>query len=308
VSGGRSGKGERLDERVLREGLAESRSVAQSLILAGRVLVDDEPVDKAGARIAPDRQVRLKGGARPFVSRGGEKLAAALGDGRLDPLVEDRLFRLVMTRTLVADPAFERLLTGLRRLCLHAVAAKAKSRSGRLHDDPGFATALARQCFITNYAYAETEDLIDETWVPREFDQTNTLNVDFDFLVTRKWRLNLAWRYHTGWPTTPISLVEVEGGNGSAEEDEELETEYEIVLGPFNSDRLPDYHRFDARLSRQWGLSFGELTFFVDIQNVLDRKNVAGFDITVDTEEGELEQIVEEGVGFLPSIGISIEF
>jgi outer membrane receptor protein involved in Fe transport len=159
-----------------------------------------------------------------------------------------------------------------------------------------------------NYAYAETEDLIERTWVPREFDQTNTLNVDFDFLVTRKWRLNLAWRYHTGWPTTPISLVEVEGEDGSAEEDEEVDTVYEIVLGPFNSDRLPDYHRFDARLSRQWGLSLGELTFFVDIQNLLDRKNVAGFDITVDTEEGELEQIVEEGVGFLPSIGISIEF
>jgi SAM-dependent methyltransferase/tetratricopeptide (TPR) repeat protein len=85
-------------------------------------------------------------------------LAAALGDGRLDPLVEDRLFRMVMTRTLVADPAFERLLTGLRRLCLHALTAKAQSRSGLLHDDPGFVTALARQCFITNYAYAESAE------------------------------------------------------------------------------------------------------------------------------------------------------
>lgn len=78
-------KGERLDERVVREGLAPSRSAAQALILAGRVLVDDEPVDKSGTRIASERSVRLKVGARRFVSRGGEKLAAALDDLGLDP-------------------------------------------------------------------------------------------------------------------------------------------------------------------------------------------------------------------------------
>jgi len=78
-------KGERLDERVLREGLAPSRSAAQALILAGRVLVDDEPVDKSGTRIATGRVIRLKGGVRRFVSRGGEKLSAALSDLGLDP-------------------------------------------------------------------------------------------------------------------------------------------------------------------------------------------------------------------------------
>ena len=78
-------KGERLDERVVREGLAESRSAAQALILSGRVLVDDEPVDKAGTRIPTGKSVRLKGGARSFVSRGGEKLAAALDDFEIDP-------------------------------------------------------------------------------------------------------------------------------------------------------------------------------------------------------------------------------
>ncbi|MAG33043.1 MAG: TlyA family rRNA (cytidine-2'-O)-methyltransferase [Deltaproteobacteria bacterium] len=78
-------KGERLDERVVREGLAETRSAAQALILSGRVLVDDEPVDKAGARVPTARRVRLKGGGRRFVSRGGEKLSAALEDLGVDP-------------------------------------------------------------------------------------------------------------------------------------------------------------------------------------------------------------------------------
>lgn len=78
-------KGERLDERVVREGLAESRSAAQALILSGRVLVDDAPMDKAGVRIAAAKTVRVKGGVRSYVSRGGEKLAAALDDLGIDP-------------------------------------------------------------------------------------------------------------------------------------------------------------------------------------------------------------------------------
>ncbi len=70
---------------MLAEGLAESRSAAQALILSGVVLVDDTPVDKAGARVADSAQVRLKRSVRAFVSRGGEKLAGALMDLGFDP-------------------------------------------------------------------------------------------------------------------------------------------------------------------------------------------------------------------------------
>jgi 23S rRNA (cytidine1920-2'-O)/16S rRNA (cytidine1409-2'-O)-methyltransferase len=76
---------ERLDERVVREGLAPTRAQAQALILAGRVLVDDAPAEKAGQAVAPDARVRLRGEERRFVSRGGEKLAGALADFGIDP-------------------------------------------------------------------------------------------------------------------------------------------------------------------------------------------------------------------------------
>ena len=75
----------RLDERVLQAGLAASRSVAQGLIRAGKVLVDDVPVDKPGTRIAPDAVLRVRGAGRRFASRGGEKLAGALDDLAVDP-------------------------------------------------------------------------------------------------------------------------------------------------------------------------------------------------------------------------------
>ena len=55
------------------------------MIRAGRVLVDDVPVDKPGTRIRPEAAVRVRGDLRRFVSRGGEKLAGALDDLGLDP-------------------------------------------------------------------------------------------------------------------------------------------------------------------------------------------------------------------------------
>ena len=65
--------------------LAPSRTRAQALIRAGRVLVDDRPVDKPGARVAELARVRVRGEDRAFASRGGEKLAGALADLGLDP-------------------------------------------------------------------------------------------------------------------------------------------------------------------------------------------------------------------------------
>jgi SAM-dependent methyltransferase len=83
-------------------------------------------------------------------------LRAALGAGDLDPLFEDELLHAVLTRGLVPDAAFERLLTALRRACLEAVTAGKASAPGLFHDDPALIAALARQCFHNGYAYAET--------------------------------------------------------------------------------------------------------------------------------------------------------
>ena len=78
-------KGLRLDERVLRDGLAETRTRAQALIRTGRVLVDDVPVEKPGTRVREGAAIRVRGRERPFVSRGGEKLAGAIQDLGIDP-------------------------------------------------------------------------------------------------------------------------------------------------------------------------------------------------------------------------------
>jgi len=68
---------ERLDVLLVTRGLAESRSLAQRLIMAGQVRVDDQVVLKASIRVASDSRLAVDQGPR-FVSRGGEKLEAAL--------------------------------------------------------------------------------------------------------------------------------------------------------------------------------------------------------------------------------------
>ncbi len=68
----------RADQLIVDRGLAESRTRAQALILAGLVFVGDRRVDKAGQTLPADAELILKGRDHPWVSRGGVKLAHAL--------------------------------------------------------------------------------------------------------------------------------------------------------------------------------------------------------------------------------------
>jgi len=68
----------RVDLLLVERGLVPSRERARALILAGRVLVSEQKVEKAGAAVPGDAPIRLLGEDQPYVSRGGVKLAAAL--------------------------------------------------------------------------------------------------------------------------------------------------------------------------------------------------------------------------------------
>jgi 23S rRNA (cytidine1920-2'-O)/16S rRNA (cytidine1409-2'-O)-methyltransferase len=68
----------RLDKALVERGLAGSRERAQALILAGRVMVEEQKVEKPGTPIAEDAALRLLGDDLRYVSRGGLKLERAL--------------------------------------------------------------------------------------------------------------------------------------------------------------------------------------------------------------------------------------
>jgi 23S rRNA (cytidine1920-2'-O)/16S rRNA (cytidine1409-2'-O)-methyltransferase len=74
----------RIDKLLVERGLAETREKAQAMIMAGNVLVDDQPATKAGMPVAEDANVRLKEAPHPYVGRGGVKLEGAVRSFGLD--------------------------------------------------------------------------------------------------------------------------------------------------------------------------------------------------------------------------------
>ena len=74
----------RIDRVLVDRGLAPSRARAAALVMAGCVLVDDVPVEKAGQAVDPEADIRLKGKDHPYVSRGGLKLERAIKEFGVD--------------------------------------------------------------------------------------------------------------------------------------------------------------------------------------------------------------------------------
>jgi len=87
----------RIDKLLLDRGLVASRQRAQALILAGRVLVNEQKIEKPGTAVPDDAELRLIGDDLRYVSRGGLKLEAALSFWKID--LRDRVGMDVGTST-----------------------------------------------------------------------------------------------------------------------------------------------------------------------------------------------------------------
>ena len=72
---------ERIDKLLVHRGLADSRTKAQAMVMAGVVLVNEQRINKPSDLVRADAEIRIKGGDDPasrYVGRGGVKLEAAL--------------------------------------------------------------------------------------------------------------------------------------------------------------------------------------------------------------------------------------
>ena len=74
----------RIDKLLVERGLVPSRERAQAMVLSGRVLVNEQKVEKAGASVDPEAAIRLLGDDLKYVGRGGLKLEAALREWKID--------------------------------------------------------------------------------------------------------------------------------------------------------------------------------------------------------------------------------
>lgn len=74
----------RLDTFLVEQGFFSSRERARGTIMAGKILVNDQKIEKPGTMIQPDANIRVLGELHPFVSRGGLKLQRGLAEFGLD--------------------------------------------------------------------------------------------------------------------------------------------------------------------------------------------------------------------------------
>jgi hypothetical protein len=138
-----------------------------------------------------------------------------------------------------------------------------------------------------SYAWSEVEDVVGRA-VVRSWDQKHAVSAGLKWAKGR-WDVTLADTFHTGWPTTPVSLV------GGAP-----------VVGGRNTERLDSFNSLDLRVSRHFALPKGELEAWAEVTNLANQGNDCCVDYRVVTQpEGTvLDRQVDNWLGLVPSVGV----
>ena len=109
------------------------------------------------------------------------------------------------------------------------------------------------------YTWSRVRDHVDGREVPRSWDQPHSVSLGAMW-ASGPWTVTLADTYHTGWPTTPLEVVYVQGVP-------------ELVTERRNTERFAYYNQLDFRVARTLALPRGALDVFVEVSNVIDREN-----------------------------------
>jgi hypothetical protein len=148
-----------------------------------------------------------------------------------------------------------------------------------------------------SYAWSRALDREDGSDTRRSWDQAHSAGGGVTW-SSGPWQATFAAAYHTGWPTTPVSLVDADTPDAS------------LALGARNSLRYDDYASVDVRVSRDFQLSRGELIAFAEITNALNRRNPCCTDYAYADVDGrlELERDYRHWLPLVPSLGVLWKF
>ncbi|MBX3702307.1 MAG: TonB-dependent receptor [Steroidobacteraceae bacterium] len=148
-----------------------------------------------------------------------------------------------------------------------------------------------------SYTHSRVRDRVDGEWLARSWDQRDYASAGLHWRNER-WEASFAATWHRGWPTTEVQLV---------------------TLDPFplaeaatrNGARIGDYARVDLRLARRFVLeSAGEITAFVEVNNLLKRNNECCVEYQIEDEEEApfLDVGARGSLPLIPSLGILWKF
>ena len=164
-----------------------------------------------------------------------------------------------------------------------------------------------------SYAIAQVEEEVNRVTVadsvdwalaatlPGVHDQRHTIYFDLNYRPSRRWHLNLAWQFRSGWPFTEKVLQSGVWEDG---------TEYlYTTAGEPQGSRYPAFHRFDLRLSRRFEtVSRGRISTYLELVNLYNRGNVRTYEYYSElNDQGEwrLKKQPEFWFRLLPSIGLT---
>ena len=136
------------------------------------------------------------------------------------------------------------------------------------------------------YAWAEVRDRTPTGKVARAWDQTHTLKFGFSWRWS-DWDFSAAGEVHTGWPKTELL-------NGAVTD--------------INAGRYSVFHTLDARVSRQFDTTRGDLTVFAEITNLYDRDNPCCTEYSMSADGAELLARQGNWLPLVPSLGIVWRF
>ena len=139
----------------------------------------------------------------------------------------------------------------------------------------------------------------------REFDQRHTIALNGNYRLSPAWQLHLAWRFHTGNPTTNLehSIVKLPDGKPSCERN----------FGDYNVNRLPAFHSLDFRLTRTSPHNGWQLSWYFQVLNLYNRSNVHEYAF-IEERDDDTDVLIDCNVSqepffpIVPTLGVSVKF
>ena len=148
-----------------------------------------------------------------------------------------------------------------------------------------------------NYTWSQASDVVAGGQVLRSWDQKHALSGGLRW-ARGPWDITLAETWHSGWPTTSVSLQTSSSPGGDITA---------AVIAPRNGDNLGNFQSLDVRASRRFVLPRGELEAWIEVSNLTNHSNACCVDYQVVTDPGgatRLDEQTSSWLGAVPSIGV----
>jgi len=144
-----------------------------------------------------------------------------------------------------------------------------------------------------SYSWSRAQDRIDGRQVHRSWDQRHAVSVGIAW-TRGPWAATLTDVYHSGWPTTQLSLA---AASSAAP----------VVVGPRNAVRYDDFNSLDFRITRTFTLPRGQLDVFLEATNLLSEANPCCTQYSiVENAAGVrvLDRKIDNWLPLVPSVGV----